>query len=203
MSFITLTLYNFPLLPYTKLMKIEEFNSKLSQTVNHFKEEISQIRTGSASNSLVENIMVNAYEGSPPMRVLELATINVVDPYLLAVAPYDKSIIEKISKAIKDSSAGLNPTVDGSVIKVPVPQLNSEQRQKFVKFAKDKLEESRIAIRNIRQDAIKSVEEREENGVTSEDEMKREKVQIEEGVKNTNKQLEDLFDKKEKELTTL
>jgi len=97
----------------------------------------------------------------------------------------------------------LNPSVDGSIIKVPVPQLNAEQRQKFVKFAKDKLEEARIAVRNIRQDAIKSVEEREENGVTSEDEMKREKTQIEEGVKNINKQLEDLFDSKEKELTTL
>ncbi|NCT55296.1 ribosome recycling factor [bacterium] len=184
-------------------MKIEEYNNKLTQTFNHFKEELSQIRTGSANNSLVENIMVTAYEGSPPMRVLELATINVVDPYLLAVSPYDKSITEKISKAIKESSAGLNPSVDGSIIKVPVPQLNAEQRQKFVKFAKDKLEEARIAVRNIRQDAIKSVEEREENGVTSEDEMKREKTQIEEGVKNINKQLEDLFDSKEKELTTL
>lgn len=184
-------------------MKIEDFNNKLSQTTIHFKEELSKIRTGSASSSLVENIMVNAYEGSPPMRILELASINVVDAYLLSVTPYDKTITEKIAKAIKASTAGLNPSVDGASVKVPVPGLTAEQRQEFVKFAKEKMEAARIAIRNIRQDSIKSIEEMEENGVMSEDEMKREKVLIEDGVKNTNKQLEDLFDSKEKELTTL
>lgn len=184
-------------------MKITEFQNKLNQTLDHFKNELSQIRTSSANNSLVENIMVNAYEGSPSMRVLELATINVVDANLLTVTPFDKSILEKIAKAIAKSSSGLNPVVDGEIIKVPVPQLTTEQRQNYVKVAKEKLEEARIAVRNIRQDAIKSAEERNENGIISDDEMNREKKEIEDYVKKINVDLDAVLSSKEKELTTL
>lgn len=184
-------------------MKINEFHNKLNQTLDHFKNELAQVRTSSADNSLVESIMVNAYEGSPAMRILELATINVVDANLLTVTPFDKSILEKIAKAITNSSSGLNAVIDGETIKVPVPQLTAEQRQNYVKVAKDKLEASRISVRNVRQDAIKSAEEREDNGVISEDEMNREKKEIEDAVKKINVDLDAVFSKKEKELTTL
>lgn len=183
-------------------MKIQEFKNKLSQTIQVFKQSLSEVRTGGASTSLVENIKVEAYPGSQ-LTIKELATINVVDATLLTVVPWDTSVVSKIENSIREAGIGLNPVVDHSTIKVPVPQLNEEQRKNFVKMAKDKLEDSKIAVRNLRQDAMKSIDEQEENSVMSEDEADRERKTIEDEVKSANVTLEDLFKSKEKEILTI
>lgn len=183
-------------------MKIEELKNKLNLSVIAYKNNLSEIRTGIASPALVENIKVEAYAGTF-LTVKELATINVIDSTLLTVNPWDTAVIKSIEKAIRLAGIGLNPVVDQNTIKIPVPQLNEEQRKNYVKIAKEKLEESKISVRNIRQDAMKSVDEQKENGVISEDELKQSKSEIEEEIKKTNAVLEELFKNKEKELLTI
>jgi len=182
-------------------MKYEELISKLDQTVDHLQDELKDLRTGTANASLVENIMVEAYEGTK-LSVKELGTISATSASLITVTCWDKTIVEKVAKAIKTANQNLNPVVDNDTVKIPVPQLTEEQRQQYVKIAKQKLEEAKIAVRNIRQDAIKSVEEREENGLIGEDELERERRQIEDGVKKYNGELQQIFDQKEKDLLT-
>ncbi|PIR43462.1 ribosome recycling factor [candidate division WWE3 bacterium CG10_big_fil_rev_8_21_14_0_10_32_10] len=181
-------------------MKQQEMKNKLNQTVDHFKSELSEMRTGSANTSLIENIKVNAYEGQDFLNINELATISVSGTTLLVVDPWDKSIINKIAKAIESAGKNLNPVVEQTSIKIPVPSLTEETRKNYVKKAKEKLEEAKISVRNIRQDSIKSVEEQEENGLMGEDEMERIKKEIEDEVKSTNKMLEEMFVAKESEL---
>lgn len=181
-------------------MKPHELQSKLQSTVDHFKEVLSDMRTGSANPSMVENIQVQAYEGSASMNLRELANITVVDASLLTVEPWDKSITSKIEKAILSSGKNLNPAVEGAIIRVPVPQPTEETRKQYVKQAKEKLEEAKIAVRNIRQDAIKSAEEQEDEGVISEDELNRTRKTVEDSVKSINQKLEEMFKAKEAEL---
>lgn len=183
-------------------MKYEELKQKLASTVSVYKSQLSEIRTGAANPGIVENIKAEAYPGSL-LTIKELATISVVDPTLIVLTPWDNSVVSAIEKAIRLANIGLNPVVDKNAIKVPIPALNAEQRQNYVKRAKEKLEEAKISIRNIRQDAMKSIDEQEENSLFSEDEAKRLKQQIEDEVKNTNTNCEELFKGKELELLKL
>lgn len=183
-------------------MKSAELRQKLSQSVSVYKSQLSEIRTGAANPGLVENVKVEAYPGSF-LTIKELATIAIVDPTLIVLSPWDGSVIPAIEKAIRVANIGLNPSVDKNTIKVPVPSLNEEQRLNFVKRAKEKLEEGKIAIRNIRQDAMKSIDEQEDNSLISEDEAKRMKEEVESEVKKTNSEIEEMFKVKEIELLKL
>jgi ribosome recycling factor len=183
-------------------MKLNEVKEKLAQTQTVYKEALSQIKTGAASPAMVEDIMVEAYEGSK-LTLKELATISINSPSLIIVTPWDKSVVPKIEKAIRESGAGLNPAADDDNIKVPVPELNEEQRQNYVKLAKEKLEEAKIAVRNIRQNAFKAIDEREDNGVISEDERNSERTQVDSEMKKANENLEQMFADKQKQLMTV
>ncbi len=180
-------------------MKLQELNQKLASSVDFYKNELSVIKTAGANSSLVENIKVEAYANTI-LTLKELATISAPDATLLIITPWDAATLKPIEKALSRSDLGFNPVIDKNTIKLPVPQLSQEQRQKYVKLVKEKLEESKISVRNVRQDAIKSIEEMEENGVISEDDLKRQKKEIEDAVKSTNTQLEQLYESKEKEL---
>lgn len=183
-------------------MKMEELKQKLSQSLSVYKSQLAEIRTGAANPGLVENIRVEAYPGTM-LTIKELATIAVVDPTLIVLTPWDSAVVSPIEKAIRVANIGLNPAVDKNTIKVPIPSLNEEQRLSYVKRAKEKLEETKIAIRNIRQDSMKSIDEQEENNIFSEDEAKRMKEEVEAEVKRTNAELEELFRLKEVELLKL
>lgn len=183
-------------------MKLNEVRDKLTQTQTHYKEQLSGIKTGSASPSMVENIKVEAYSGSV-MTLKELATISVPNNTLITITPWDKSIVTAIEKALRENSGGFNPNVDGDIIKVPIPPLTEEQRKNYVKLAKEKLEEAKIAIRNIRQNAFKAVDEQEENGIISEDEKNRMRSQMDDEIKKANDGVQQLFAAKEKDLMTV
>ena len=184
-------------------MKQQELLNKLNQAIERFVSQLSEMRTGVASSALIENIIVPAYEGSNPMSLKELATISVTSSNLLVVEPWDRTIIEKIALAINKSGKGLNPSIDGSSLKIPIPQLTEEIRRDYVKEAKKRLEEAKILVRNIRHEAIKAVEEQEDEGGIGEDEMTRVKKEIEEKIKETNQKLEEMFEAKERELMNL
>ncbi len=183
-------------------MKIQDFDKKIQATINFYREELKGLRTGVANASMVDNVKVTPYENSAPLTIKELATISTPSPNLIVITPWDKSVVEHIVSALRSLEAGFNPSVDGTIIRITIPDLTQEQRENYVKIAKKKLEEAKIAIRNIRQDMIKSLGEQEKNDVISEDEMNNLKKQVEEKVKKANEELQQIFSAKEKELLT-
>jgi len=181
-------------------MKTKEFTEHLQKVVDHFKEDLQQVRTGRATSSLVEKVKVEAYPGSV-LTVEEVASINVPDASTILITPWDKSTIPAIDKALRQvPGASFNPIVERDALLLPIPPLSEERRRDLVKLVKSKLEESRVAIRNIRQDEMKSLDEMEENGKISREDRFRIREEVEAEVKKFNEVLEAVASKKEAEL---
>jgi len=179
---------------------MRDLQDKLQSAKDFLSSELSAIRTGRASISLIENILIEAYPNTPRLTLKELATLGTLDSQTLLVSPWDKSIVSKISSAISSSNTGLTPVVDGDVVKVPVPSLTQERREELVKIVGKKVEESKIAIRTIRQDAMKSLDEQKENNKISEDEYFKAREDVEEQVKAAANILEEMGEGKKEEL---
>lgn len=182
-------------------MELGDLQQKLKATLEHLREQLAVIRTGRANSSLVEKIRVEAYEGAASLTVKELATITSPEPNLIVIAPWDLSIIPKIESALRQAPGlGVSPVVFDNLIRVPLPPLSEERRREMVKLLKTKLEEARQAVRNIRQDAMRSIDEMEENGVISEDERFRRREEVEKAVREANFALRKMGEEKEREL---
>ncbi len=130
---------------------IKEASQKMDKTIETFKKELNTIRSNRANPSILDGILVEYY--GTEMHINQLATISVPEPRMLLIQPYDKNAISSIEKAILKSDLNLNPQNDGNVIRIILPEMTQERRQELVKLVKQKLEESKIAIRNIRRDA--------------------------------------------------
>ncbi|MEN9389007.1 MAG: hypothetical protein RLY61_91, partial [Candidatus Parcubacteria bacterium] len=137
-------------------MTKSELIKKLDGALDFFKTDIAQVRTGRANPVVIEELVVEVY-GSK-MKVKELGTISVPEPQLIVVSPWDKSVLQIIDKAIRDSDLKLNPVTADGVIRIPIPPLSQERREEFAKMVSTKMELARQTIRNIRQDAIKEIE---------------------------------------------
>lgn len=181
-------------------MELDDFKSKLTGTESFFAEEVKDLRTGRANASLVEDILVTAYEGSPPLTVKELATIGAPEPQLLLVTPWDQSIIATIGTAIRRANLGLNPIVDGGTIKVPIPTLTEERRNEYAKKVGEAAERAKVAARSIRNEAMRSLEEQKEAGILSEDDHFRLKKQFEEEVAEVTGRIDQRAKEKKEEL---
>ncbi len=184
-------------------MKINDLQNHLDKVKSHLNDELAKVRTGRASASVLDSVKVDAYPGSERMLLKELASVTVPDSQSVLISPWDKSLLAKIEESIRKSNLGLNPINEGEHIRLPVPPLTEERRKEFTKHVSHLVEQSKISIRTIRQNAIKAVEETEDNGVISEDEMIRQKKQIEEKIVSANKDLEALGELKQKELMTI
>lgn len=181
-------------------MKQSDFLDHVSNIKEHLSSELAQLRTGRAAASLVEDIKVSAYEGVAPLPLNEVASISTTDSQTILINPWDKSVLASIESAITESGRGLNPVNDGDNIRVNIPPLTEDRRKEMVKQISQVVEEGKIKVRNLRQNAIKAIEEQEDNGVISEDDMFREKKRIEEDVKKANDDLEDMAKQKESEV---
>lgn len=179
--------YNFTNLK-TELKKAEDFLAK------GYKE----LNIGRASPMVLDSITVDAYGTPSPIK--NVASVSVEDPKTLRIAPWDKSQVKAIEKAIILADLGLSVSVDDAGMRVIFPQLTTETRSKLVKVLKEKLEDSRIAVRKIRGDVWEEIQEKEKAGEMTEDERKRAKDELEKIVGEVNKNLEDLFNKKESEV---
>src|SRR3982750_4241724 len=139
----------------------EEFisgaSSRMDKSVEHARNEFNTVRTGRASGGLLDRIMV-AYSGTPP-PLRQLATINVPEPRLLTIQPFDPSSIKAIEKAIQESDLGLTPSNDGKVVRLPMPQPTEERRKELVKVVRKIAEEGRVAVRNVRRDAVQHLKD--------------------------------------------
>lgn len=179
---------------------MRDLEGKLQSARDFLLSELSAIRTGRASISLIENISVEAYPNTPRLTLKELATLSTLDAQTLLVSPWDKSIVSRIASAISSGSTGLTPVVDGDNIKVPIPSLTQERRDEMVKIVGKKVEEAKIAVRTIRQDAMRSLDEQKENSKISEDEYFKAREEVETKVKSFTTELEEVGEAKKKEL---
>lgn len=184
-------------------MKHEDLNQHLQDVKSHLAQELTNIRTGRAAVALVEDIKVEAYAGSQPMPLKELANIAVPEPQSITITPWDKGVLKAIETAIVNSGKGLNPANEGSLLRITVPLLTEERRKELSKEVANHVEQAKIKVRNIRQDAMKSIEEQEENGVISQDDMFRLKKQAEDTISKINDELESMGKTKSDEVMTV
>ncbi len=172
---------------------------KMKASLDGLKTELSTIRTGRASPTLVEHLRVD-YAGTP-MPLNQLATISAPEARLIVIQPWDKSTLSSIVKSIQKSELSLNPMSDGTVIRLSIPPLTEERRQELIKVVKKRIEERKIIIRQIRQDALNAIRIAEKNKEISQDESKRNQDQLQKLTDRTIAGAEIIGKDKEKELS--
>ena len=177
---------------------VEEARDKMAKAVEHVRQEFSSVRTGRASPALVENLPVDYYGTPTPLR--QIAGFTVPDAMLLVVSPYDKSSVAAVEKAIQASDLGINPSNDGTVIRLAFPPLTEERRKDLVKLVRHKAEEGRVAIRNLRRSTRHELETLERDGSISSDELDRVEKEIERITHQQVAAVDQLLAHKEKEL---
>lgn len=178
-------------------MITEEVKLRMQKAIENMKHRFTTVRAGRANPALVSDLKVQYYGVDTPLQ--QLATISIPEARQLSIKPFDKSCLKDIEKAIFEANIGLTPTNNGEIIIITIPELTEERRRDYVKQAKSIAEETKIALRNIRQDANKDVKNQE----LAEDEEKRTMDQIQELINNFNKEVEDLLKEKEKELMSV
>ncbi len=151
-------------------MDATNIKSRMKATVDAVADEVSRIRVGRATPSIVENIVVPAYGGTQMLRVMELASINIEDTQTIVVRPWDQSVIGEIAKAINNSGLGLNGAIDGEIVRIRIPELTEDRRKEFVKLLGVKIENGKIAIRQVRHDVMADVKKDFESKAIGEDE---------------------------------
>ena len=175
-----------------------EAMDKMDKAVEHTQSQFGTVRTGRASPALVERITVEYYGAPVPLQ--QLASISVPEARQLLIKPHDRSSLEAIEKAIRDSNLGVNPNNDGIAIRLSLPQLTEERRKEYVKVAKSMAEDGRITLRNIRRDARKDMEAEQKDGEVSEDELARAEKELDKVTGERVDAIDAAFGRKEHEL---
>ncbi len=181
-------------------MDQNEIKQKLDKVLEILKQDLGTIRTGRANPGLVENIVVSAYGGTAKLKVLELATVNVTDSQTIVITPFDASIIGDIQKGIIDSGSGLNPSSDGQILRIIIPPLSQERREELSKMMKHKLENGRIMVRQVRQDAMNEIKKAHADKEISDDDKEREEKAVQKTIDDTMDIIDELGKTKEEEL---
>ncbi len=180
---------------------IAETEEHMQKSVEALKKDLASLRAGRATPALLDKITVDYYGTPSPLN--QVANISVPEARLLVIQPWDKKMIGDIEKAIQKSDLGINPTNDGTVIRLAVPQLTEERRKELVKLAKKKAEESRVAIRNLRRDTNEQIKSLEKKSEISEDEMHNSQDQCQKLTDKYIKEVDKVFAEKEKEIMTV
>jgi ribosome recycling factor len=162
------------------------------------RREFSTIRTGRASPSILDRVEVEAYGSRMPLR--SVANVSVPEPRLLTVTPFDPGTIKAIERAIDTSDVGLNPQNDGKIIRLPIPELTEERRRQFIRLARQYAEEGRVAIRNIRRDEMRDLNELMKMGEISEDDERRAEAELQQMTDKYVKRIDETLTDKEAEL---
>jgi ribosome recycling factor len=150
---------------------LKEAESRMGKSVDHLEHELLSIRTGRANPALIERVQVPYYGTPTPLN--QIAQVGAPEARLLVVQVYDRGQMGTVEKAIRDAGIGLNPSNDGQVIRVPIPPLTEERRREYVKMVKQRAEEARVAVRNVRREELQHLHQGERNGDIPEDQAKR------------------------------
>lgn len=180
---------------------LDERKDLFEDAINHFSEEMAKIRTGRATPALVDYVLVDYYGTRSPLK--QIASVSAPEARLLLVQPWDKGALVSIESAIREADLGLNPSNDGQIIRLSVPALTEERRRDLVKSLNRIAEEARIAIRTIREDAWKEIQDVEKSGGMSEDDKFHGKDALQELIEAYNARIEELRKKKEGEIMTV
>jgi len=180
----------------------DPYEKKMTSAVAHFEEELKKVRTGRSHPSMLDGISVEVYGTKMPLN--QAANITAPEPQLLQVTPFDPSNVTLITAAIRaDQGLGFNPSDDGRIIRVPVPPLTEERRKQMVKQTGEKVEDAKIALRSIRQDAFKDAKRRKEAKEMGDDDVKRVEKEIDKAMAEYNLQIDTAFKAKEKDILTI
>lgn len=171
---------------------------RMEKTLETLKGDFGGLRAGRAHASLLDNIFVEAYGNLTP--IAQVGTISVPDARTLSVSVWDKGLAKSVEKALRESDLGLNPVSDGQLIRIPIPPLSEERRKELVKIAGKYAEQNKIAIRNIRRDALDEVKKLKKDNLISEDEEKRYSNDIQKLTDDSIKKIDDLLAQKEKDI---
>ena len=177
---------------------LAECKDKMAKAVSHLQGEFGSIRTGRASPVFVEKLRVDYYGSEVPLQ--QLAGFSVPEPRLLVISPYDKNSIKAIEKAIQASDLGITPNNDGQVIRLAFPQLTAERRKEMVKIVKNRAEEARVAVRNLRRSARHDLEAFEKEGELSQDDLDRAEKDLEKLTHEFVTEIDNLAGHKEQEM---
>tara|TARA_B100002051_G_scaffold147570_1_gene139659 strand:+ start:26385 stop:26927 length:543 start_codon:yes stop_codon:yes gene_type:complete len=175
-----------------------DIQTKIQEAKEWLKKEYAGIRTGQASPSLLDNIKVDSYGTMSPIN--QVGTVGVEDAKTLRVSVWDSSQIQAIETAISEADLGVSVATDSAGLRVIFPELTADRREQLLKLAKSKLEDARITVRSIRDDAMKAIDKEEKDGDISEDEKFTQKEAVQKQIDGANKELEELFASKESEL---
>jgi ribosome recycling factor len=181
-------------------MDESSIRSKMQSSLDAVAFDIAGIRTGRATPSLVENIVCPAYGGTQRLKVMELATISAPDPSQLIINPWDKSIIGDIRKGILEAGIGMNPSIDGEIIRISMPPMTTEDREKYVKLLSGKLENGKVVIRQVRADEMHEIKKKFEAKEMTEDEKFGNEKKLQELTDEFVGKIEEMGEKKKVEL---
>lgn len=172
--------------------------SKMNKSIDHLMEEYAAIRAGRANPAVLDHIMVNYYDTPTPIN--QLAAVSVTEARVLTIQPWDMSVLRGIEKAIQTSDLGVNPQNDGKVIRLVFPPLNEERRKELTKLVRKGAEESKVAIRSIRRDAMEQFKKLEKDSLITEDDRSKAEKKMQETTDAAIKGIDELCAKKEKEI---
>ena len=184
-------------------MNEDKLSSDMKDVLDLVVNDIASIRTGRATPALVEDIEITAYGGQQRLKVNELATITAADAQSIVIDPWDKSIIGDIKKGIESANVGLNPNIDGEIVRINLPALTTEDREKYVKLLHTKIENGKIMIRQIRGDSMKDIKSMFEDKELTEDEKFAQEKRLQEITDGFIEKIEEVGNKKEDDLMKL
>lgn len=183
-------------------MDTKQYEDKLHQAVTHFQEELKKVRTGRASASMLDSVMVTAYGTAMPLN--QVANVTAPEAQLIQITPFDPNNLQAIASAIRDNpSLGLNPMDDGRVVRVPIPPLTEERRREYVKVVGTKAEDCMVSLRNVRHEALDAIDKLKKDKAVGEDDAKRLEKQIEDAMNKAKADVEAASKAKEQEIMTL
>ncbi len=177
---------------------LKDMERRMAGALETLRKEFAGLRTGRASANLLEPVVVEAYGSTVPLN--QVANVSVPEPRLISVQVFDRSTVKAVEKAIRESGLGLNPQTEGSTIRVPIPELNSERRKELTKVAAKYAEQTRVAVRNVRRDGMDAAKKAQKDGDLSEDELKGLSDKIQTATDAHIKKIDEALATKEKEI---
>jgi len=179
---------------------LDDLKRRMDGVIQGFKTELSGLRTGRASASMLEPVTVEAYGTTMPLS--QVATVSVPEARLINVQVWDRSMAQAVEKAIRESSLGLNPVVEGQVMRIPIPELNAERRQELVKVAHKYSEQAKVAVRHVRRDGMEDIKKSEKDGA-SKDDMRVESDRVQKLTDDKVAEIDAILAAKEQEITQI
>jgi ribosome recycling factor len=180
-------------------MNLEDLGRRMHGAVSTLRSELAGLRTGRASANLLDPIQVAAYGGTMPIN--QLASVSVPEPRMLSVQVWDRTTVAAVDRAIREANLGLNPIMEGQLLRIPIPELNAERRQDLVKIAHKYAEQARVAARHVRRDGLDHLKKEEKDGGMGEDDSQRFAEQIQKLTDQTIGEIDQLLATKEAEIT--